>query len=326
MSIKPLNGEGYRVDVRPQGRQGKRIRKKFKTKAEAQQFERWIIATQNNKDWVEKPADQRFLTDLIDLWWLHHGQNMKDGVNAARKLRRMAAKMGHPKANQITKAFFSDYRALRISEGKKPKTVNLEHVMLSGVFSVLINLGHYRNEHPLKGLKKMNLPDQEMGFLTNEEIQNLLQRLSGDNLKAVKLSLATGARWGEVVKLCRENVNNNKVTYLNTKNNKNRTIPISPKLCKEIIDSTHSGVLLKNLNYFDIRTAVKEVAPTLPRGQAVHVLRHTFASHFMMNGGCILMLQRILGHASVLQTMAYAHFAPNHLLDAVKFNPLSTLE
>ncbi|WP_406706301.1 hypothetical protein [Sodalis sp.] len=119
MSIKPLNGEGYMVDVRPQGRQGRRVRKKFKTKAEAQQFERWIIATQNNKDWVEKPADQRALTELIELWFQHHGQNLKDGLKTVHKLRVMAAKMGNPKASQITKASFSDYRVLRFTEGKK---------------------------------------------------------------------------------------------------------------------------------------------------------------------------------------------------------------
>lgn len=114
----------------------------------------------------------------------------------------------------------------------------------------------------------------------------------------------------------------NKVTYLNTKNNKNRTVPISPELCKELTNGVKSGPLFNDLNYPYVRLCVKEVAPGLPAGQAVHVLRHTFASHFMMNGGNILALQRILGHSSILQTMAYAHFAPDYLEDAVRFNPL----
>ncbi|BEJ48825.1 hypothetical protein Ri1_14240 [Aeromonas dhakensis] len=42
----------------------------------------------------------------------------------------------------------------------------------------------------------------------------------------------------------------------------------------------------------------------------------------MANGGNILVLQRILGHASIQQTMTYAHFAPDFLQDAVQFNPL----
>ncbi|EPL3975129.1 phage integrase [Serratia marcescens] len=322
MSIKSLGADGYMVDVRPQGREGKRVRKKFKTKSEAQQYERWIIATQNNKEWLDKPADHRPLTDLIDLWWSHHGQHLKDGVKRAQKLRVMAEKMGQPKASQITRTFFADYRALRFAEGKKAKTVNLDQEMLGGVFSVLIELGHYHGEHPLKAMKKMKLPAQEMGFLTQAEIAALQERLDGDHLKAVRLCLATGARWGEVAKLRKEEVIGNKVTYLNTKNNKNRTVPISPELCKEITSGVTSGPLFKDLNYPYVRLCVKEVAPSLPAGQAVHVLRHTFASHFMMNGGNILALQRILGHSSILQTMAYAHFAPDYLEDAVRFNPL----
>lgn len=41
-----------------------------------------------------------------------------------------------------------------------------------------------------------------------------------------------------------------------------------------------------------------------------HDLRHSFASHWMMNGGELFKLQQILGHASPQMTMRYAHFAP----------------
>ena len=63
----------------------------------------------------------------------------------------------------------------------------------------------------------------------------------------------------------------------------------------------------------------------LIEGQKTHVLRHTFASHFMMNGGNILVLQRILGHANIRETMKYAHFAPDHLEEAAALNPLTSL-
>ncbi|MEO1829459.1 MAG: tyrosine-type recombinase/integrase [Pseudomonas sp.] len=59
----------------------------------------------------------------------------------------------------------------------------------------------------------------------------------------------------------------------------------------------------------------------LPKGQAVHVLRHTFASHFMLNGGNILTLQKILGHSTVVVTMRYAHLAPGHFTEAVALAP-----
>lgn len=56
-----------------------------------------------------------------------------------------------------------------------------------------------------------------------------------------------------------------------------------------------------------------------------HVLRHSFASHFMMAGGNIVVLQRILGHSDIRVTMCYAHFAPDHLEEAVTNNPLARM-
>lgn len=55
-----------------------------------------------------------------------------------------------------------------------------------------------------------------------------------------------------------------------------------------------------------------------------HAMRHTFASHFIMSGGNILTLQKILGHSDVKMTLIYAHLAPDFLgqeMERVKFGP-----
>jgi integrase len=79
--------------------------------------------------------------------------------------------------------------------------------------------------------------------------------------------------------------------------------------------------------YGDLQTQADNLVTSagiqLVEGQKTHVLRHTFASHFMMNGRNILVLQRILGHANIRETMRYAHFAPDHLEAAVELNPLA---
>lgn len=61
----------------------------------------------------------------------------------------------------------------------------------------------------------------------------------------------------------------------------------------------------------------------MPAGQSSHVLRHTFASHFIMNGGNILTLQKILGHTLLAMTMRYAHLSPDNLQDAMRFGPIA---
>lgn len=73
------------------------------------------------------------------------------------------------------------------------------------------------------------------------------------------------------------------------------------------------------------RSAYERCGFDTPR-QLTHILRHTFASHFMMAGGDILTLQRILGHSSIQVTMRYAHLSPSHLQAAVQLSPLSQMK
>ena len=54
-----------------------------------------------------------------------------------------------------------------------------------------------------------------------------------------------------------------------------------------------------------------------------HDMRHTFASNYMMNGGNVFDLQKILGHTKIDMTMRYAHFSPNHLQNSLKYMDMS---
>ncbi|MBU9849692.1 phage integrase [Rahnella aceris] len=321
MTISKLDSGQYQVDVRPQGRKGKRVRKRFGTKSEAQQFERWVIATQNNKDWIDRPADRRSLADLIDLWWKYHGQALKSGEESKQHLINMDLEMGSPLVHQVTKSAFAEYRANQLLGGNKPATINKRQMLLSGVFTVLIKAGQFHGENPLAGVEQLKKTQSEMAFLRHEQIKLLMNVLTGDDRKVARLCLATGARWNEAAELSRESVIKHKVTFVNTKNGRNRTIPISKALHGEITQGKERR-LFPDVDYVNVRLTLKSLIPDLPDGQATHVLRHTFASHFMMNGGNILTLQKILGHASIVHTMVYAHFAPDYLNDAVRLNPL----
>ena len=44
--------------------------------------------------------------------------------------------------------------------------------------------------------------------------------------------------------------------------------------------------------------------------------RHTFASQFVLAGGSLETLRRILGHSTVLVTERYAHLQPDHFAEA----------
>lgn len=154
MAVSKTEDGVYRVDMRSQGRHGKRMRRTFRTRAEATQFERYTPATNHNKEWSEKPADRRPLTDLIELWWKYHGSSLKSGQSMYKKLHNLNAMLNYPKAHQINKKRFFDYQAMRIEDGRKPETINKAQWLLSCVFAVLIKKGHYHSENPVKVLKR----------------------------------------------------------------------------------------------------------------------------------------------------------------------------
>ncbi|WP_310598508.1 phage integrase [Aeromonas aquatica] len=321
MSIKKLDDGRYEVDVRPTGRYGKRIRRKFAKKHEATAFERYVLANQHDKAWIEKPKDARPLSELIQLWWLYHGQNMKWGDKTRKTLTLVEQLMGNPCAFQINDRAIAVLRSQLLSQGIKASTVNRRLITLGGMFSFLIDAGMYHAPHPLRKIKKLKEAPTAMSYLSQCEITGLLNRLEGDNRNLAVLCLSTGARWGEAIALRAEHVINQRVMFVATKNGKMRVVPISADVSAKLINGK-SGQLFPNVDYKAVRQVLREVKPDLPQGQASHVLRHTFATHFMANGGNIITLQRILGHANIQQTMTYAHFAPDYLQDAITFNPL----
>lgn len=58
----------------------------------------------------------------------------------------------------------------------------------------------------------------------------------------------------------------------------------------------------------------------------VHDMRHSFASNYMMNGGNVFDLQKLLGHTDIKMTMRYAHFTPDHLQSSIKFMDMTNEE
>jgi len=323
MSIKKLEDGRFEVDVRPRGRDGKRIRKKFDRKADAHAYERSIIAKYQNNDYLNRPADKRRMSEFVELWWMLLGRNLPYARRRLSTINGMCRDMGDPMLYQIDSRCLVDYRAHRLNEGVKASTINHDLFALSGIFKSMANIDEYHGENPVALLEPLKEVRSEMSYLTSKEIETLLSQLKGDYYRIAVLCLATGARWGEAYGLKAENIVHNNVMFSHTKNGDKRVVPISPDVA-DIVKTHESGQLFR-VSYSRFRKMMKQAKPNLPDGQAAHALRHTFATHFMMKGGNIITLQRILGHSDVSQTMTYAHFSPDYLAEAVSFNPLSSV-
>ncbi|EBC0772214.1 site-specific integrase [Salmonella enterica] len=320
MTIRKQKDGRYLVDMRPAGRKGKRIRRIFNRKSEALAFERYYLVRSQSPEWATNFTDRRLLSDLRKTWWDLFGHARNNAETEKRQLDKTIRQMGDPSVNRLTNRFILEFRAGRISGKLKASTINRDLYRLSGMFTELIKAGECKN-NPFRSLEPLKEESSAVMFLTREEISMLLEKLEGDSRKLALLCLNTGARFSEAANLTAEMVNNCRVTFIKTKNGKQRTIPVSPELEKEIKTKKSGQLFTVDYKWFSRR--LKAIKPDLPDGQATHVLRHTFASHFIMNGGNIVVLKELLGHANIQQTMIYAHFAPEFLAQAVTLNPLS---
>lgn len=123
MSITKLPDGRWFVDVEPI--KGKRFRKRFKTKMEAQQFE--ATARQKcaeNPSWTLKPKDRRRLSELVELWYELHGQTLSNGHRCVAILRLVAKDLGDPVAVSLEPAKVARLRSRQIANGMSGKTAN----------------------------------------------------------------------------------------------------------------------------------------------------------------------------------------------------------
>jgi len=272
------------------------------------------------------------LSEIIEIWWDHVGINMKSGTNTRSSLEHMCRLLGDPVADRFDARMFAEYRKQRLASGLSANSLNREHAYCRAMFNELKRLKFWGRDNPLADVRQFKVDEPELIYLINEQILLLLKTLAeGRNLDALLVTrtcLATGARWSEIETLRRSQVRAGAIHLTGTKSGKNRSIPISKELERELEqwEGAHGfGDRLFRSCYAAFRDAIERSGIELPDGQLTHVLRHTFASHFMMNGGNILVLQRILGHQSLTMTMRYAHLAPDHLQEARELNPLTQL-
>ncbi|MFD1385142.1 tyrosine-type recombinase/integrase, partial [Rhodanobacter aciditrophus] len=320
--------DGWKVDFRVGGKQGKRYRKTCKTKNEAERYQKFVEAQfiAEGKPWNEKPKDPRLLSDLVELWSKHFGVKLKKHHARRLKLDQIVLALGDPIAAQLTPKQWNEYLSSRIANGRKTATINESIAFLNAVYNGLYKIGEVDFENPIKSVPKLRIRQTEMSFLSLEQIDSLLAVMDGECRLITEVCLSTGARWNEANGLTRSRVQNSKVTFSDTKGGKNRSIPISDDLFFMIQE--HAQQVGRNQLFSPQMKLFYECLDLagieLPKGQKTHVLRHTFASHFMINGGNILSLQKILGHSSISMTMRYAHLSPNHLMDAIHYNPRSS--
>lgn len=159
---------------------------------------------------------------------------------------------------------------------------------------------------------------------------------------AINWLLATGNRFGTLQEIRMEDINlNEQEIYLrHTKNRKIQVLPISSGLAASIrfytnmwrsaaapSDYLFCDVYGNALSHNALFLSIKRYC--LDRGvekYGIHIFRHTFAKQFILNGGGVFQLQKILGHSTLDMTRKYVNLYANEIKeDMQQYNPLDNL-
>lgn len=222
-----------------------------------------------------------------------------------------------------------------------PKTIN----KIVGVLKTVLNYAcrqDYLIVNPTVGIAAIRVTQKRLSYLSEAEVAQVLNMARfQDYYPIIVTALNTGMRIGEILGLCWDSVQWESETLeisrslsrttLNerTKTHTIRHIPMNSAM-KELL--IHLRKTQRNPKFVFVdehggpfrpdHFCQRIFHPLLEKAGVkkirFHDLRHTFASLFMMKGGNIYDLQKILGHSSVTMTQVYAHLSPQHLQKAIQ--------
>ena len=147
--------------------------------------------------------------------------------------------------------------------------------------------------------------------------QELLKILDVETKPKLKFAYALGfyeaMRISEVVNLQKENIDRGQRLLLikQSKNNKDRNIPISPKILKGL-KHIPIGKSIRTLQRRFKEAGLKAIGKDLH----FHQLRHSGISHYLNKENWdIRQLQRLAGHSKISTTEIYTHVSPEDLVN-----------
>lgn len=228
-------------------------------------------------------------------------------------------------------------------------TINIRLRFLKTFFNTLTADGVTEN-NPAEPVKLMRVDEDTFEPLTDEEIGRLLD--SPDisyypqfrDKVAMYLFLDTGMRVNEVFNLEESEINFKGRTIelpaSKNKNRKPRIIPLSPTVVRLLIELISENkqyfespyVFLSNFgdryraNSFRRRLLIYKEKAGIKKRVSPHSLRHQFCRDYILNGGDIFTLQRIVGHADIQTTRKYVQMTGVDIKGQhAQFSPVSRL-
>jgi integrase len=311
----------------------------------ARKIERKKMSVRDENRHLDVKREVNFrMSALIDRYWTHYGVKKRSAGRERSVLEGIRSELGcsfvrEVDGNAVT-GWYENLTAVRdLSPGTAVRHFNVMHHMMEKASTIWSKeTGIDRN--PADQVEVRRPDDQRDRYLSEGELRTLKQALDektyrkGTNLinktfyrlrLIVLIAVTTGMRAAEIFGLRWPDVMYSEgllAVRAKLKGGKMRYVPMLPELAGElrrfpaVIDDDRvfppkpgatSGRQRVEGSFEDLleRAGIKNFR--------FHDLRHTFASWYMMNGGDLYELAKILGHSNIKMTERYAKLARQHI-------------
>ena len=276
---------------------------------------------------------QILLDDFLNEYRAHSQTNKAPSTLRLEKgiAKTIQSHFGNVLLRTIDNYGLEGYKASRVSKGLKPASVNRE---IMAIKYMLRKANEWKYIEHIPNIKLLKLPKRPVQFLSVEEIDRLVNH-SSIWLKPIIIVLRnTGMRIGELLNLRFNDIDllRGYITVTSPKTNNYRIVPINKELDALLCWLTNHYIVPKGLKVnrrMDIHkeylfchqdgTRIKSIKTSFNKAckragikATVHMLRHSFASHLVMNGVDLVSIKELLGHTSINTTMIYSHISNEH--------------
>ncbi len=242
---------------------------------------------------------------------------------------------GKTRLDKVSPYQIEAYKGRKLDEGLSSKTINNQLTVLRKLLSLAVD---WRELDHVPKVAWMRVPKPDFDFLSFEEADRLIAAAEPDWRPMILVALHTGLRIGELtalqwdcVELVAGRVFVKRSAYRgrigSPKNGRSREVPLSDTVRRALREHRHlrgpwvfctpDGNMLNAYNSCQNAIA-RQCRRAGLRSIGWHTLRHSFASHLVMKGTPLKVVQELLGHATIEMTMRYSHLSPEISANAVK--------
>lgn len=323
-------GKGWQASLSHGGR---RIRRQFKSEAEAHA---WLRESEARIVLGHQPSaggssGGRSLKDAYDACYQDVWRHRRSCEELDRNGRVVCGILGWDRPlDTIDKAAIRALISALQERGLSNGTVNRHLAGISKILRHAVEVGLLQH-CPKVG----KLPERQgrIRWLTLEEeneVAEQLRHLGRPRMASLVHFLAdTGMRVGEALRLGWEDIHASDgmvvATVWESKNGASRSVPLTVRcirILEEMDKESSRGGPFRRINQDRFNQEWALVRERLGRAEdkqfVPHALRHTCASRLVQRGVELLVVKELLGHKTLAVTLRYSHLAPKTLRSAIK--------